>query len=185
MSILAGAAEQACQGGGRVSSSILLEKLFSDSTCTIYRGRALVVLSWQAQPTVAGVGALSHALLATVKGNAEGTLLCALIDTEMPMPDAATREALQAGIKRLGLLRGAVNVISGTGFRAAAMRGMLSGFGMLLRQRYPLSFVATESEAALFLVNNWPASDAPPPSPGDLARALGDVKPVYAARKIP
>lgn len=167
-----------------MSSSILLEKLFSDSPCTIYRGRALVVLSWHAQPTVVGVGPVSHALLAAVKGNAADTLICALVDTEMPMPDAETREVLQAGIQRLGLLRGAVNVISGTGFRAAAMRGMLSGFGMLVRHRYPMSFVATMSEAASFLVNHWPARDALPPSQSDLVRVLDEVKPVFATRKI-
>jgi hypothetical protein len=184
MPILAGAPAQACQGGDPVSSSILLEKLFSDSTSTIYRGRALIVLSWNAQPTVVGVGPMSHALLTAVKGNAADTLICALIDTEMPMPDSETREVLQAGIQRLGLLRGAVNVISGTGFRAAAMRGMLSGFSMLVRQRYPMSFVATEDEAASFLVKHWPAKDAPPPSQSDLVRVLGEVKPVYGARKI-
>jgi hypothetical protein len=184
MPILAGAPGQACQGDDPVSTSILPEKLFSDSICTIYRGRALVVLSWHAQPTVVGVGPVSHALLATVKGNAADTLICALIDTEMPMPDSATREVLQAGIQRLGVVRGVVNVIAGTGFRAAAMRGMLSGFSMLVRHRYPMSFVATENEAASFLVNQWPAKDAPPPSQSDLARVLGDVKPVYAARKM-
>jgi hypothetical protein len=63
------------------------------------------------------------------------------------------------------------------------MRGMLSGFSMLVRQRYPMSFVANESEAASFLVSHWPPKDAPPPSQTDLAQVLADVKPSYAARK--
>lgn len=166
-----------------MSSSIVLDKLFSSDTCVVYRGRSLVVLAWHAQPTVVAVGPVIQAAFAVLKGNAEDMLLCALIDTETPMPDSAAREALQAGIRRLGKLRGVVNVILGTGFRAAAVRGMLSGFSMVVRPRYPLSFVASEAEAASFLVANWPEGDSPPPSKIDVARALTAVKPVYVGQK--
>lgn len=166
-----------------MSSSIVLEKFFSDDVCTLYRGRALVVIAWRSTPTVVAIGSMSQVLFSAVRGNPGDTLVCAMIDTEVPMPDTAAREALQAGIRRLGVLRGAVNVISGTGFRAAAMRGMLSGFAMLIRPKYPTSFVGTAGEAAAFLVANWPEGDPPVPSRSDLAAALTEVMPIYAARK--
>ena len=131
-----------------MSSSILLEQAFSDDVCAIYRGRALLVLAWRSTPTINGIRNMSQLLFSSVRG----TVSSALVDTEMPMPDAATREALQVSIQRLGLLRGAVNVISGRGFGAAAMRGMLSGFALVVRPKYPTSFVSSAAEAASFVV---------------------------------
>jgi hypothetical protein len=180
---LTGAPPEAWQGGDLVSSSILLEKIFFDDVCAVYRGRALIVLIWRAEPTVLGVAPVTRALFAALKDSAASTLMCVLIDTEMPMPDSATREVLQAGLNRIGVLRGAVNVISGSGFRAAALRAMLSGFGMVMRQRYPTSFAATESEAALFLVKHWPERDSPAPSPGELVQALAAAKASCVALK--
>ena len=161
----------------------MLENFFSDDVCTLYRGRALVVIAWRWTPTVAAIGPMSRVLFPAVRGNPGNTLVCAAIDTEVPMPDTAAREALQAGIRRLGVLRGVVNVILGTGFRAAAMRGMLSGFALVIRPKYPTSFVGSANEAAAFLVANWPEGDSPVPSRSDLAAALTDVMPTYAARK--
>ena len=135
-----------------MSSSILLEQAFSDDVCAIYRGRALLVLAWRSTPTINGIRNMSQLLFSSVRGTVSSTLVCALVDTEMPMPDAATREALQVSIQRLGLLRGAVNVISGRGFGAAAMRGMLSGFALVVRPKYPTSFVSSAAEAASFVV---------------------------------
>jgi lysozyme family protein len=166
-----------------VSSSIVLETLFSDAVCTLYRGRSLIVLAWHSTPTVTVIGAMAMALMTAVRSDPANTLICALIDTRMPMPDSAAREALEVRIQRLGTVRGAVNVIAGTGFRAAAMRGLLSGLARVARPSYPVSYVGTPSEAAAFLALRWPPTDAHVPSQSELERVLTAVMPTYLERK--
>lgn len=150
----------------------------------MHRGRSLLVLAWHATPTATVLAAMAPVLTAAVRSSPDTLQLCALADTRMPMPDGPAREALEMRIQRLGPLRAVVNVVSGTGFRAAALRGLLSGLARVTRPKYPVSYVGTTGEAASCLVANWSPSDAPVPSQSELARVLDRVMPTYVERNI-
>jgi len=74
-------------------------------------------------------------------------------------------------------------MIAGSGFRAASLRALLSGFSLVLRPKYPVAFVGTETEAASFLAARWPEQDAPVPGRIELASALTRVAPDQVARR--
>lgn len=165
-----------------VGPSITLDSVFADDLCSLYRWRSLVVVAWRATPTTASLGPANRAVGTILRANPGAFQLCSLLGAGSALPDAETREALRAGIRKLGKLRAAVTVISGTGFRAAAMRAMMSGLSLVVRQTFPTGFVGNEADAAAFLVRYWPEVDAPAPGRGELARALADVAATPAAR---
>jgi hypothetical protein len=97
------------------------------------------------------------------------------------MPDGPAREALQNAIKRIeSRMQAAVNVVLASGFSGAAVRGVLTGFSLVVRPPYPVIFASSMSEAASAIAKNWPASDAPAPAPdvAQLTAALAEIAPL-------
>jgi hypothetical protein len=160
-----------------VAPPIVLATVHADDVCSLHRWRSLLVLSWHATPTVACLPALLRAATSIVRPNPAAIVLCAISGPDTPLPDAEARAGLRASIQKLGELRAVVNVISGTGFRAAALRAMLSGFSMVVRQKYPTGFVGSVAEAGTFLDRCWPEQDAPAPGAAEICRALTSVAP--------
>ncbi|MFO0556029.1 MAG: hypothetical protein U0271_47060 [Polyangiaceae bacterium] len=138
--------------------------------------RSLVVLVWQSAPTYSSVNAATPGLLSLVQRCPHKALFCAITPPDLSLPDAPAREALQKGVKQLDpYLLGAVNIVLASGFASAAVRGVLTGFQLLARPGYPVSFVGTHLEAASFLVRNWPRADAPAPDALELEAALASL----------
>lgn len=153
------------------------ETLFTDDFVGVYRHRSLLTLVWRTTPSVKRLAQPERALAAAARITVGGALLCALADASWPLPDGETRAALTAAIKRMGPLRAVANVVSGSGFQAAAMRALLSGFSMAIRPKYPVAIVGTAQEGASFLVSHWPGQDPPPPGGAELSVALASIAP--------
>jgi hypothetical protein len=72
-----------------------------------------------------------------------------LLDAHAPMPPADVREALDAMVPRVSPYYAGVSAIfEGGGFRAAMIRGILTGFQLLSRNKYPQKVFATPEECA-------------------------------------
>lgn len=156
--------------------NLRLANVHEHATYALYACRSLVVLRWKESPTVAAVTASTAAIEELLLRTPTKLVFCALASEGVTPPDGPTRAALQGAIKRIEpRLAGVVNVILATGFSAAAMRGVLTGFNLVLRPPYPVVFVGTIPEGAAALARTWPASDAPAPSEAELAAALHSV----------
>ncbi len=100
-------------------------------------------------------------------------VFCSIAAPNVAIPDGPTRDALQSAIKRTEpRLHAAVNVILASGFAAAAVRGVFTGFSLVVRPSYPLAFVGSMAEAANDIARFWPAADPPPPDVAELTAAL-------------
>ena len=97
----------------------------------------------------------------------------AVLGADCRLPREQVREILGEGPKSLGSQVAAVaHVIEGEGFRGAALRGVLTGMGMVIRARYPQEAFRDIPSAAVFLARE-----------GDL-RAPSIVRGVAALRSV-
>lgn len=157
---------------------IALATAHTDDICTLYRWRSLVCICWHAMPQAGRVAGVLRAWENVVREVPGRVVFCALSTPGTGIPDGDAREELQRAIKRIeGRLSGAVNVVTGAGFQAAALRGVLTGFSLVVRPPYPTAFVATPAEAASFIHQQWPKQDAPVPEAAELTSALAAVTP--------
>lgn len=90
-------------------------------------------------PTLEGVNAVASHIEAHGRRVGRGKLTeITLLGADIRMPDARVRQALDAMVPRLSPYYGCVAaVFEGDGFRAAMIRGLLTGFQLLSRLKYP------------------------------------------------
>jgi hypothetical protein len=78
--------------------------------------------------------------------------ILSIVGRDCTVPDASVRNRLTSEVKNIQRqLVAAATVIEGTGFRAAAMRGAVTGMTLLLRAPHPAKTFATVLDAAAFL----------------------------------
>lgn len=81
----------------------------------------------------------------------EASVMCIIEPTSEPPPQAL-REAASALLNTLApKLRCVAYVIEGSGFRAAMIRGVLSGIELVRRKSYPARYFATPGQAAVWI----------------------------------
>jgi hypothetical protein len=81
----------------------------------------------------------------------DAAILCIIEPTSEPPPQAL-REAASALLNQLApRLRCVAYVIEGTGFRAATIRGVLSGIELVRRSAYPARYFASVADAAVWI----------------------------------
>jgi hypothetical protein len=80
-----------------------------------------------------------------------------VIGSDCTVPDAKVRNRLTSEVKNVQKqLIAAATVIEGSGFRAAALRGAVTGMTLFLRASYPAKTFATVRDAAGFLAGIAP-----------------------------
>jgi hypothetical protein len=78
--------------------------------------------------------------------------ILSVVGSDCTVPDASVRNRLTSEVKTIQKqLLAAVTVIEGSGFRAAAVRGAVTGMTLLLRASYPAKTFASVDEAGEFL----------------------------------
>jgi hypothetical protein len=95
------------------------------------------------------------ALLAAVARAEDKILMMAVLGPEVPPPDAAVREILSEQIQKIEKqILATANVIEGQGFRAATIRAVITGMGLVIRPPYPQKVFARVEQGAAFLAEN-------------------------------
>ena len=115
----------------------------------------LAVSIWDA-PARVDDARVAADLLSTVSRHSAPLLVLAVLGPETPPPDGPVRDMLAKRITELGDKKIAcvANVVEGQGFRAAALRGVLSGMGAMIRPKFPQITAATIPEASQALAEN-------------------------------
>jgi hypothetical protein len=136
----------------------------------------LYIIIWRHETTMDGVRAADTHLDEFARSIPQGGLLT-IIEQGAPMPSSDVRNSLArfltGGAK---FIRSSAVAFEGAGFRAAAVRGVVTGLTMLARQPYPHKVFATMAEAANWLGASLPETAGIHLDSGRLVPALGELR---------
>lgn len=152
---------------------------FVDEACMFARWRGIAFpLFGKRLPTLASASALGKQLEAHGKRVGAGKLIeISLLDRQIGTPDARVRKALDAMVPMLAPYYGCVTAIfEGTGFKAAMIRGVLTGFQLISRLNYPHKIFATVDECAEWVCPHARALGVEISAPGELAEVIRAVQ---------
>lgn len=124
---------------------------FTDDACFLatWRSLAFPVFGHKA-PSIEATRTLSLLLEKHAQAVGKKRLLeVRIVDHAAPMPSSEVRDALNAMLPRLAPYYASVaTLFEGTGFRGAAIRGMLRSFQLLSRGGYPQKIFSGSRECA-------------------------------------
>ncbi|HKU40249.1 MAG TPA: hypothetical protein VJR89_18945 [Polyangiales bacterium] len=127
---------------------------YSDEACMFARWENIAFpVFGPRMPSVDGVTAVASHIEAHGKRVGKGKLTeITLLGADVRMPDARVRKVLDGMVPRLAPYYCCVAaVFEGDGFRGAMIRGLLTGFQLLGRLKYPHSVFGTVSECAQWI----------------------------------
>lgn len=122
---------------------------YQDDACMFVRWNAIAFPVFGARmPSLRGVAAVASHIEAHGTRVGRGKLTeITLLGADVRMPDSDVRRALDTMAPKLAPYYGCVaTVFEGDGFRAAVIRGMLTGFQLLGRLKYPHAVFDSVSE---------------------------------------
>jgi hypothetical protein len=152
------------------------------SVAQIYEAtRDHVVLTWsnvacavfKRETTLGGVRSIQSAYDALASRNPEGVYMVTIVEDRAPLPVVEVRDALAKFLASgAGRTKMSAVIQEGVGFRAAAVRGVVTGLAMVARLPYPHKVFGTPTEAA-----RWFAANADKPLDAKaLVAALEDAR---------
>ncbi|MEO8877812.1 MAG: hypothetical protein ABI461_19620 [Polyangiaceae bacterium] len=132
----------------------------------------VVILVWRHETTLAGVHAGQQVLADHTRAHPNGVFLMTIVEFGAPMPTPEVRDAL-ATLLASGANRILLSAVAheGTGFRAAAVRSVVTGLAVLAKLPYPHKVFATVDEASAWFSGNSPIARMW----GERAKALADA----------
>ena len=119
--------------------------------------RNVLILVWKQETTQEGVHKLKASYDALAQKFPKNVFLLTVVEQDAPMPASPVRVALAdflAGCKGKMVLSAVVH--EGTGFRAAAVRSVVTGLAMMANLPYPHKVFATVDDASRWLHMNSP-----------------------------
>jgi hypothetical protein len=111
----------------------------------------IFMVEWRVNTTVEGCAALRKECEKFGRTRPQGIGLLTVIQANAPAPGTTEREAI-AGFLRAGgeYIRCSAVVVEGLGFRAAMVRGVVTGLTMLAKQAYPHRVVSLEAGIEMY-----------------------------------
>jgi hypothetical protein len=138
---------------------------------------SIFILIWRHDTTNEGIETLRHKLEHFGRSRPQGLGLVTIVEQEAPMPTSAVREkmaGLMADISKV--LKCSAVVFEGTGFRAAAVRGVVTGLMLLARQPYPHKVFASMTDGCSWLGSNLRDKQGWEVDPRKLTRAIDELR---------
>jgi hypothetical protein len=100
--------------------------------------RQIFSVVWRRDTTVDGARHLQRACRDFAKAHPRGIGLLTIVAEQAPMPSAAARQAVAEFLAHgSSYIKCSAVVMEGAGFRAAAVRSVVTGLTMLAKQAYP------------------------------------------------
>lgn len=114
----------------------------------------LLVSIWDTAATVDQARSAAS-MLAALGRTEDQILMMAVLGPSCPPPDNAVRDIFAAEINRLsGRIAAVANIVEGQGFRAAAMRAVLTGLALVIRSPQLQKACPTVDDGAHFLADH-------------------------------
>ena len=112
-------------------------------------GNVFIVI-WRQNTTLVGASNLRSQCEKFALQHPEGVLLLTVIHDGAPAPASAERAQIASFLKSAEYIRGSAVVMEGTSFRAAFVRGVVTGLTMLAHQPFPHQVCSMAQAGALF-----------------------------------
>ena len=113
----------------------------------------MFLIVWKVRTLASTVDRMREAVLRKARAAHGKVGILIVVAPDAPMPDAAAREGIAKLFTDLGdELAGSALVYEGEGFRAAAVRGVVTGIALLVRRPFPHRIFESASSGAAWLV---------------------------------
>jgi hypothetical protein len=131
---------------------------------------------WRHDTTREGAQALHRECREFATRHARGIGLLTIVSERAPMPPTSARQAVADFLAQgSAYIKCSVVVMEGTGFRAAAVRSVVTGLTLLAKQAYPHR-VCSLPDAVVLLSQTLPVATARPVDPAALRVAIDDLR---------
>src|SRR5262249_34587794 len=141
--------------GSEVSSSNAFARVhvLDDNYCmATWRNFAVVI--WRKDTTAEAVGQW-RTLLQKIATTSDAICLLTVVEPDARPPPSEVRDALAGVLGEFGkLIKFSAVAFEGTGFRAAMVRGVVTGLTLLARMPYPHKVFAGVEEAVRWMCSN-------------------------------
>jgi hypothetical protein len=136
-----------------METGIRLTIIASDQTWVFARWRNLLLVDWRAKPSLERVKQVGHQLRAIAAERDRPQIhIMTIVERAASGPDAESRDAMQKDLRALGSQIGSLAaLVLVEGFIGAAVRALLAGMNMILRERYPVGVLSNEVAAATWI----------------------------------
>ncbi|WP_437287418.1 serine/threonine-protein kinase [Sorangium sp. So ce406] len=144
--------------------------------------RQIFCTIWLQETAEDDVRRVSEACAEFAKQHPRGIGLLTIVEGEAPLPQAAARRALARFLAEASaFIRCSAVVLEGSGFRAAAVRSVVTGLSLVARQRFPHRVCDIE-EAGLMFAEILPAATGIAVSDVALRASLDELREVVGRR---
>jgi hypothetical protein len=141
----------------------------------VWRGHVLGV--WDERPHVHAARRFEALLLELLEAQPGRTAYLAMLPATLALPDADVRDAFARAGQRAGQrLTCIAAVVEGAGFRAASVRAMVTGIGLMARARFPLRCFASLDEAARWAASELERAGGRLGTPAEVAEAFAPLR---------
>jgi hypothetical protein len=135
--------------------------------------RGVLVVVWTGHTTHDGVVASRRSILALGREHPEGVGLITIVEHNAPMPPGEVRDEVAKFLKESSdIIKASAVVFEGEGFRAAAVRSVVTGVSMLAKQAFPHRVFAHVDEAASWMGPKLPGA----PKGEDLLKDIAGLR---------
>jgi hypothetical protein len=113
--------------------------------------RQVFLVLWRRETTLAGARHLDTACTAFARTQPGGIGLLTIVESGAPLPPAPARDAIASFLASgSAFIKCSAVVFEGSGFRAAAVRSVVTGLTLMARQAYPHKVCSLEEAVAMF-----------------------------------
>jgi hypothetical protein len=131
---------------------------------------------WRRDTTLAGAQALDRECARFATKHPRGIGLLTIVSATAPMPASPVRQAMADFLTRGStFIKCSVVLMEGTGFRAAAVRSVVTGLTMLAKQAYPHRVCSVPDAVTLF-AQTLPAATGRTVNPTVLRAAIDELR---------
>jgi hypothetical protein len=151
--------------------------MHTEEDVTFATCRTAFVVIWHNETSKAGVQLLSNWFAKFVKTQTKGVGLITIVEADAPLPSGRAREDLAKFMADNNqVIKTSVVVFEGTGFRAAAVRSVVTGLTMLARQAFPHKVFSAADVALEWFREQMVRADIFCPNAEELARSIRDMR---------
>lgn len=152
----------ATRGPGAGPATPTMDIRHTDANCSVVTHGSCFIVIWHNDTELSAVRRLSEIFRGFIDQQPSKVTFLTIVDAGAPVPSSEARTALASFMSQAGERIGASAVIfEGSGFRAAAVRSVVTGLTMLARQGYPHKVFATLTEGIMWINATMRAVHAP------------------------
>jgi hypothetical protein len=148
----------------------------ADDNYVLASWQQIFAVVWRQDTTLEGVQALHRECRKFATKHARGIGLLTIVSAKAPMPPSPVRQAVADFLAQGSTyIKCSAVLMEGTGFRAAAVRSVVTGLTMLARQAYPHR-VCSLPDAVTLLAHTLPVASNPAVNPTALRAAIDELR---------